>query len=286
MMRLPADCHGFQSITAISFGRFSIYNRKHAFLSTATRSAGRPYSRCAIWGPANPTSTRAAVGAGDGSPARQMVTARRGGPHDEDIASSVRRQLPRRWTSARLPTSSSWRCSPTHRVPGAGSSPPRSWAWCPPLPKPALPPDTRWHPVRRAAADGLRPRARWWPTPTPGWPPNCPTRTSVCPGAKRIRTRHCGHLRRGAGHQVDATNLQRSAGRRGVITRTGTTVQSGRSGGRPAALYRFTDSRLGHRRVRRLRPPSVPESTEVPRFHRAIADTPVADHRESPTWES
>ena len=29
--------------------------------------------------------------------------------------------------------------------------------------------------------------------------------------------------------------------RRGVITPTGTTARSGRSGGRPAALYRFTD---------------------------------------------
>ena len=47
---------------------------------------------------------------------------------------------------------------------------------------------------------------------------------------------------RSLGHQVDATNLQRVLGRRGVITPTGTTARSGRSGGRPAALYRFTDS--------------------------------------------
>jgi 8-oxo-dGTP diphosphatase len=44
------------------------------------------------------------------------------------------------------------------------------------------------------------------------------------------------------GYQVDATNLQRVLGRRGVITPTGTTARSGRSGGRPAALYRFTES--------------------------------------------
>ena len=44
------------------------------------------------------------------------------------------------------------------------------------------------------------------------------------------------------GHPVDPTNLQRVLGRRGVITPTGTTARSGRSGGRPAALYRFTDS--------------------------------------------
>ncbi|HEX7322288.1 MAG TPA: NUDIX domain-containing protein [Mycobacterium sp.] len=46
------------------------------------------------------------------------------------------------------------------------------------------------------------------------------------------------------GYQVDATNLQRVLVRRGVITNTGTTARSGRSGGRPAALYRFTDSEL------------------------------------------
>jgi 8-oxo-dGTP diphosphatase len=44
-----------------------------------------------------------------------------------------------------------------------------------------------------------------------------------------------------------------------VITPTGTVAQSGRSGGRPAALYRFTDSQL---RVTdefaALRPPACP----------------------------
>lgn len=41
-------------------------------------------------------------------------------------------------------------------------------------------------------------------------------------------------------YQVDATNLQRVLERRNVITSTGTTARSGRSGGRgPAALYRF-----------------------------------------------
>jgi 8-oxo-dGTP diphosphatase len=46
------------------------------------------------------------------------------------------------------------------------------------------------------------------------------------------------------GYQVDPTNLQRVLCRRGVISPTGTVAQSGRSGGRPAALYRFTDSQL------------------------------------------
>lgn len=46
------------------------------------------------------------------------------------------------------------------------------------------------------------------------------------------------------GYQVDATNLQRVLTRRGVISRTGRTAASGRSGGRPAALYRFTETEL------------------------------------------
>lgn len=46
------------------------------------------------------------------------------------------------------------------------------------------------------------------------------------------------------GHQVDVTNLQRILRRRGVITPTGESAPPGRAGGRPAALFRFTESRL------------------------------------------
>lgn len=46
------------------------------------------------------------------------------------------------------------------------------------------------------------------------------------------------------GHPVDATNLKRVLARRDVITQTGAIAHSGRSGGRPAAMYRFTDSVL------------------------------------------
>ncbi|SHU70114.1 Uncharacterized conserved protein [Mycobacteroides abscessus subsp. abscessus] len=54
-----------------------------------------------------------------------------------------------------------------------------------------------------------------------------------------LRDIYCATL----GYPVDATNLQRVLVRRGVLTPTGTTARSGRSGGRPAALYRFTDDR-------------------------------------------
>lgn len=46
------------------------------------------------------------------------------------------------------------------------------------------------------------------------------------------------------GHDVDATNMQRILTRRAMLVATGGTAPTGRSGGRPAALYRFADSAL------------------------------------------
>lgn len=46
------------------------------------------------------------------------------------------------------------------------------------------------------------------------------------------------------GHEVSATNLQRVLLRRGVLEPTGDRREPGRTGGRPAALYRFRSRRL------------------------------------------
>ncbi len=46
------------------------------------------------------------------------------------------------------------------------------------------------------------------------------------------------------GHEVSATNLQRVLLRRGVLEPTGERREPGRTGGRPAALYRFRTRRL------------------------------------------
>ncbi|GAB3274724.1 NUDIX hydrolase [Parasphingorhabdus pacifica] len=46
------------------------------------------------------------------------------------------------------------------------------------------------------------------------------------------------------GYQVSATNLQRVLSRRGVLEPTGRTVPAGPSGGRPPALFRFTEGDL------------------------------------------
>jgi ADP-ribose pyrophosphatase YjhB (NUDIX family) len=46
------------------------------------------------------------------------------------------------------------------------------------------------------------------------------------------------------GHDVSATNLQRVLVRRGVLEATGKRRESGRAGGRPAALFRFSTPKL------------------------------------------
>ncbi|MEZ5213034.1 NUDIX domain-containing protein [Gordonia sp. PP30] len=46
------------------------------------------------------------------------------------------------------------------------------------------------------------------------------------------------------GYHVDATNLLRVLSRRGVVVATGTVGRTGRSGGRPPALYTFADDAL------------------------------------------
>jgi 8-oxo-dGTP diphosphatase len=46
------------------------------------------------------------------------------------------------------------------------------------------------------------------------------------------------------GHEVSATNLQRVLVRRGVLEPTGARREPGRTGGRPASLFRFSARRL------------------------------------------
>lgn len=59
------------------------------------------------------------------------------------------------------------------------------------------------------------------------------------------------------GHRVDATNLQRVLMRRDVLEPSGGHASPGRSGGRPGALFRFTERRLRVTdRFAALRPPS------------------------------
>jgi 8-oxo-dGTP diphosphatase len=164
---------------------------------------------------------------------------------DEDLRSSVGRQLAEKVDLRELAHLEQLAVfSDPARVPGERTIASTFLGLVPSPATPTLPPDTRWHPV-----SALPPMA-----------------FDHGPMVEHARTRLVAKLSytnigfalapkefalstlrdvysAALGHQVDATNLQRVLERRRVITRTGTTARSGRSGGRPAALFRFTDAR-------------------------------------------
>ena len=164
--------------------------------------------------------------------------------HDEDMVSSVRRQLAEKVDLRQVTHLEQLAVfSDPHRVPGVRTIASTFLGLVPSPATPELPPDTRWHPV-----DALPPMAFDHRTMIT----NAHTRLvaklsytnigfALAPkefAVSTLRDVYSAAL----GYQVDATNLQRVLVRRGVITPTGTTARSGRSGGRPAAIYRFTES--------------------------------------------
>lgn len=178
---------------------------------------------------------------------------------DEDLTTSARRLLAEKVDLrkvAHLEQLSVF--SDPQRVPGPRRIASTFLGLVPLSADPQLPPDTAWHPVSklpemsfdhgtvvRHARNRLAAKLSY---------------TNIAFGLapeefamSTLREIYCAAL----GYQVDATNLQRVLGRRGVLTPTGNTAPSGKSGGRPPALYRFTDSTL---RVTdefaALRPPS------------------------------
>src|ERR1044071_3632474 len=166
--------------------------------------------------------------------------------NDEDLTSSVRRQLAEKVDLrevAHLEQLAAF--SDPNRVPGTRTIASTFLGLVPSPATPELPPDTRWHPV-----DDLPPMAF---DHGPMVEHAC-TRLvaklsytnigfALAPGEFALSTLRDIYST-ALDYQVDATNLQRVLARRGVITRTGTTAQSGRSGGRPAAMYKFTDDQL------------------------------------------
>jgi ADP-ribose pyrophosphatase YjhB (NUDIX family) len=110
---------------------------------------------------------------------------------------------------------------------------------------PAVPDDTSWHPVSRppelafdhraitlAGRERLRAKLSYT---NAGFALAPPVFT-----LSELRELYVAAL----GHEVSATNLQRVLLRRGVLEPTGKRRESGRTGGRPAALYRFRSRRL------------------------------------------
>ena len=164
---------------------------------------------------------------------------------DEDLISSVRRQLAEKVDLRELAHLEQLAVfSDPYRVPDVRTIASTFLGLMPSPSTPALPPDTRWHPVSDL-------------------PPMAFDHAPMVEHARNRLVAKMSYTNIGFAlapkefalsmlrdiynatldYQVDATNLQRVLERRKVITRTGTTARSGRSGGRPAALYRFTDSR-------------------------------------------
>src|SRR6478609_9634634 len=163
---------------------------------------------------------------------------------DEDMTSSVRRQLAEKVDVrdiAHLEQLAVF--SDPGRVPGVRTIASTFLGLVPSPATPILPPDTRWHPVNELPemAFDHAPMVEYARTRLVAKLSYTNIGFALTPkefALSTLRDIYGAAL----GYQVDATNLQRVLGRRGVITPTGTTARSGRSGGRPAALYRFTES--------------------------------------------
>jgi ADP-ribose pyrophosphatase YjhB (NUDIX family) len=165
---------------------------------------------------------------------------------DEDMTSSARRQLAEKVDLRELAHLEQLAVfSDPDRIPQTRTIASTFLGLVPSPATPELPPDTRWHPV-----DAL-PRMAFdhGPMVTHAHTRLVAKMSYTNIGFALAPTEFVLSTLRdiyGAalGHPVDATNLQRVLTRRGVINRTGSTAASGRSGGRPAARYRFTDARL------------------------------------------
>ena len=164
---------------------------------------------------------------------------------DEDLTSSVRRQLAEKVDLRELAHLEQLAVfSAPDRVPGARTIASTFLGVVPSPATPALPPDTRWHPVTalpEMAFDHapMVEHARIRLVAKMSY-----TNIGFALAPKEFALSTLRDVYGAAlGYQVDATNLQRVLGRRGVIVATGTTARSGKSGGRPAALYRFTEAR-------------------------------------------
>lgn len=178
---------------------------------------------------------------------------------DEDLTTSVRRQLAEKVDLREIAHLEQLAVfSDPARVPGGRVIATTFLGLVPSPATPALPPDTRWHPATRLPpmAFDHGPMVDYARTRLAAKLSYTNIGFALAPkefALSTLRDIYGAAL----GYQVDATNLQRVLARRGVITRTGTTVHPGRSGGRPAALYRFTESQLRITdEFAALRPPS------------------------------
>ncbi|WP_163803373.1 NUDIX hydrolase [Mycolicibacterium anyangense] len=165
---------------------------------------------------------------------------------DEDLTTSVRRQLAEKVDVREIAHLEQLAVfSEPGRVPGVRTIASTFLGLVPSPATPELPPDTRWHPVNDLPpmAFDHGPMVAYAQARLVAKLSYTNIGFALAPrefALSTLRDIYGAAL----GYQVDATNLQRVLGRRGVITPTGTTAHPGRNGGRPAALYRFTDSQI------------------------------------------
>ncbi|EIV36496.1 hypothetical protein MA3A0122S_2369 [Mycobacteroides abscessus 3A-0122-S] len=164
---------------------------------------------------------------------------------DEDLPSSIRRQLAEKVDVRELAHLEQLAVfSEPRRVPGPRTIASTFLGLVPFPATPALPDDTQWHRVNHLPAMAFDHQVMVAHAHTRLAAKMSYTNIGFALAPQEftlstLRDIYCATL----GYPVDATNLQRVLVRRGVLTPTGTTARSGRSGGRPAALYRFTDDR-------------------------------------------
>ncbi|OBB63441.1 MULTISPECIES: NUDIX domain-containing protein [unclassified Mycobacterium] len=166
--------------------------------------------------------------------------------NDEDMTTSVLRQLAEKVDLKELAHLEQLAVfSDPNRVPGARVIASTFLGLVPSPATPELPPDTRWHPVSCLPPMAFDHEPMVTHAHTRLIAKLSYTNLGFALAPKEFALSTLRDIYGAAlGYQVDATNLQRVLVRRGVISQTGTIAQSGRSGGRPAALYHFTDSRL------------------------------------------
>jgi ADP-ribose pyrophosphatase YjhB (NUDIX family) len=164
---------------------------------------------------------------------------------DEDLMRSARRQLAEKVDLREVAHLEQLAVfSEPDRVPGARVIASSFLGLVPSPATPALPLDTRWHPVSDLPpmAFDHAPMVAYAHSRLVAKLSYTNIGFALAPdefALSTLRDTYSAAL----GYPVDATNLQRVLARRGVITPTGTTTHPGRSGGRPAKLYRFNDSR-------------------------------------------
>ncbi|PPK67574.1 NUDIX domain-containing protein [Actinokineospora auranticolor] len=165
---------------------------------------------------------------------------------DEDVEASIRRQLAEKVDVRQVAHVEQLAVfSAPDRVPGPRVVATAFLSLVPSHLDPALPPDTEWHEVSAMPETAFdhgaivlrarnRLRAKLSYTNI-GFALAPPVFT-----VSALRSLYSAAL----GYRVSATNLQRVLSRRGLLEPTGETERPGRSGGRPAALFRFLEATM------------------------------------------